>query len=280
MGYSSTVGQFVNCSYSYGYWSQCQQVGVTSTQDVSAFGNMNTTISMPEQEVYVWQYDATGYATVTPHITTTSTAVTRAAGCATETATTHAASGSIFIGDSIPHLGSPSMAVGLNTVYGLSVQDETVAGARFNDSAVIGPGTTPGCRQQFLLHPEFTYAGVVIFCGTNSLNGGSSAATLWNDYKGFLDQQMDAGTMPVAVTITDCSGYAGCIGAPQAEHASFNSSLRSYASGRAMRVVDCQTVTGDGGYLWPECDSGDGIHLSQLCIDRCRNLIYDAGVPQ
>lgn len=137
---------------------------------------------------------------------------------------------------------------------------------RPTDNYSVGGAVLAGCQTQWASNGRGIHTRLVVWCGRNDINGGTSGATLWTAYLSFVLSVQAQGVEVVAVTLAPWGQFSGWSAAKQTEDDSFNASLISYQSTHlALRLVDSRPCLWDPAVhnnLLAANNSGDGLHLS------------------
>lgn len=141
---------------------------------------------------------------------------------------------------------------------GLAVVDEGIGGNRVtSDQGASGQSLQNRWQRDVLSIPGVR--DVIDADGINDLRNNVPASTLEAAQASLVASAHAAGLRILLSTITPCAGEAQCTAAVQAQIGSYNTWVRSGASG-ADGVADFDAAVDAGGALKPIYDSGDHLH--------------------
>jgi len=141
---------------------------------------------------------------------------------------------------------------------GLAVVNEGIGGNRVtSDQGASGQSLQHRWQRDVLSVPGVV--AVVDADGINDLRNGVTAAELEQAQASLVASAHAAGLHILLSTITPCAGEALCTTAVQAQIGTYNTWVRSGASG-ADGVADFDAAVDAGGALKPIYDSGDHLH--------------------
>lgn len=182
----------------------------------------------------------------------------------------------VAIGDSITDLADvPTDADVRWTDYlgrrtGLAVVNEGISGNWITNGGGTGPSVTARWQHDALGIPGVRT--VIIAAGINDLRNGVSASTLEQAVASLVSSGHSAGVRVLVSTITPCAGDSQCTNPFETQRQSYNSWVRSGASG-ADGVVDFDSAVANGAALAGMFSTNSPLHPNSAGMLAMANIV-------